>query len=172
MENPVVPNRKLSFAAAALAVALGGAGAIMLPTLPAAAQQSATPPAPAAPQQQQQRPQRPPRASHIEGRIAYLKTELHITPAQEEQWDKVAQAMRQDSTERRQAFEQMQQERTAPPDALRRLETTARLSTMRSQQTERFLAVFRPLYDSLSDSQKTAANDLFGPHGHHFHHRG
>ncbi len=170
-----MPNRKLSFAAAALAVALGSAGAITLPTLPAAAQQSAAPPAPsapAAPQQQQQRPQRPPRASHIEGRIAYLKTELHITPAQEEQWEKVAQAMRQDSTERRQAFEQMQQERTAPPDALRRLETTARLSAMRSQQTERFLAVFRPLYDGLSDSQKTAANDLFGPHGHHFHHRG
>jgi hypothetical protein len=169
MEKPVVPNRKLSFAAAALAVALGGASAITLPVLPAAAQQN---PAPPAPQQQQQRPQRPPRASHIEGRIAYLKTELHIAPAQEEQWDKVAQAMRQDSTERRQAFEQMRQERTAPPDALRRLETTARLSAMRSQQTERFVAVFRPLYDGLSDSQKTAANDLFGPHGHHFHHRG
>ena len=43
---------------------------------------------------------------------------------------------------------------------------------MRSQQTERFLAVFRPLYDSLSEQQKQAANDLFGPHGHHFHHRG
>ena len=113
----------------------------------------------------------PPRPSHIEGRIAYLKTELHITQAQDAQWDKVAQTLRQNSTERRQAFEQLRQDRTTPPNALRRLETEARLSAMRAQQTDRVLAAFRPLYDSLSDEQKQAANDLFGARGHHFRHR-
>ncbi|HUK58950.1 MAG TPA: Spy/CpxP family protein refolding chaperone [Stellaceae bacterium] len=159
--------------AAALAALLGGASAIVLP---AAAQQSPPPSAaaPAAPGQEQQRPPRAPRPNHIEGRLAYLKTELHITPAQEAQWSKVADAMRQNSVERRQAFDQMRQARTAPPNALQRLETVSRLSAMRSQQTDRLLAAFRPLYDTLSDQQKQAANDIFGPHGHrsHFHHRG
>ena len=36
-----------------------------------------------------------------------MKAELKITPAQEPQWDKVAQAMRQDDSERRQTIEQM-----------------------------------------------------------------
>jgi Spy/CpxP family protein refolding chaperone len=174
----IVPNRNLRLAAA-LAALLGGAGAI---TLPAAAQQSAPPAAaPAAPGEQQPRPLRPMPPNHIEGRLAYLKTELHITQAQEAQWDKVAQALRQNSTERRQAFEQrrqafeqMRQNPNARPNALQRLETQARFAAMRAQQTDRFLAAFRPLYDSLSDQQKQAANDLFGPHGRHFgfRHRG
>ncbi len=158
-------NRKFTLAAAALAAAIGGAGVMTLPPHHAAAQQSPAPPA--APQQQPRAPQ----PSHIEGRIAYLKTELHITQAQDAQWDKVAQALRQNSTERRQAFEQLRQDRTTPPNALRRLETEARMSAMRAQQTDRVLAAFRPLYDSLSDEQKQAANDLFGARGHHFRHR-
>jgi LTXXQ motif family protein len=168
-----VPNRKFTLAAALLATALGGAGAITLPVQDAAAQQAATPPASSTTPAQPQRPMRPMRPSHIEGRLAFLKTELHITPAQEPQWNKVAQVMRQDSTERRQAFEQMRNDRSAQPNALRWLETRTRMSQMRAQQSERFLAAFRPLYDSMSDAQKQAANDLLAPHGHRFgHHRG
>ena len=162
-------NRKFTLAAAALAALLGGAGVMTLPIEHAAAQQSAAPPASPAPGQQ-----RPMRPSHIEGKIAFLKTELHITPAQEAQWDKVAEAMRQSDTERRQAFEQFRQERDAQPNALRQLETRARFSAMRAQQTDRFLNAFRPLYDSFSDTQKQAANDLLTPHRGfgHFGHRG
>ena len=121
---------------------------------------------------------RPPRErpSHIEGRIAYLKAELKITPAQEAQFDKVAQAMRLSDTERRQSFEQMRARRTAQPqqrpNALQQLETSARLAAMRAQQADRFLAAFRPLYDGLSDTQKKAADELLTRHfGHRFGHR-
>jgi hypothetical protein len=41
---------------------------------------------------------------------------------------------------------------------------------MRAQQGERFLASFRPLYQSLSDDQKKAADELLA-HPRHFHRR-
>jgi protein CpxP len=170
-----VTNRNLILSALAAAALVAGGSALTLPSLPVFAQaaspdQGAPPPPPARP--------RPPRerASHIEGRIAYLKTELKITPAQEQQFDKVALALRQNDTERRQGFEQMRAQRTAqppqPPNALQGLEARARLAAMRAQQADRFLAAFRPLYDGMSDAQKKAADDLLAPRfgrrfGHH-----
>jgi hypothetical protein len=49
---------------------------------------------------------------------------------------------------------------------LQHLEGQARMSAMRAQQTDRLLAAFRPLYDTLSDEQKKAADDLMAPHFH------
>ena len=159
-------NRKFILPALLLAAAVGGTGAITLPMQPAQAQAAA----PAT--QQPQRPPRPPRASHIEGRIAYLKAELKITPAQEAQFEKVAQALRQNSEERRQAFGQPRPDRSAPPSALQRLEMQARFSALRAQHADRFLAAFRPLYDSFSPDQKKAADELMAPHFHGHHGRG
>ena len=156
-------NRKFILPALLLAAAVGGTGAITLPTQPVQAQAAA--PAP-------QQPQRPPRASHIEGRIAFIKAELKITPAQEAQFEKVAQAMRQNSDERRQAFGQPRPDRNAPPSALQHLEMQARFSALRAQHADRFLAAFRPLYDSFSPDQKKAADQLMAPHFHGHHGRG
>jgi len=170
-----VHNTKFTLAALALGAALAGGGALTFPSIQAAAQ--AENPATAAPPQAgaPARPNRPPREfhSHIEGRVAYLKAELKITKDQEPQWAKVAQALRQNSDERRKAFEEMRGtgDRPQPRNALQHLETRARMSTMQAQQSNRFLAAFRPLYDSLSDDQKKAADDAMAPHGHHFGHR-
>ena len=163
-------NRKFIFPAIALAALVGGTGVAGLPIQQALAQ--AANPAPAAPPAPGQ-PQRPHREfrSHIDGRIAFLKAELKITPEQEAQWQKVAQTMRQNSQERRQSFEQMRANRDQPRTALQHLELQARMAATRAQQTDRFLAAFRPLYDSLSPDQKKAADDLMTPH-HHFHRRG
>ena len=110
-EKPAVPNRKFMLRRRRRLPALGGAGCAM--TLPIAAGRGAASreprAAPAAPPAAATAAAPTARASHIEGRIAYLKAELKITPAQEAQWDKVAQAMRQNATERRQGFEQVQQ---------------------------------------------------------------
>lgn len=164
-------NRKFTLPALLLAAAVGGTSAITLPAQPAHAQAAA----PAPQQTPAPRPPRPPRASHIEGRIAFLKTELKITPAQEAQFEKVAQAMRQNSQERRQAFGQARPDRNAPPappSALQRLEMQARFSALRAQGADRFLAAFRPLYDSFSPEQKKAADELMAPHFHGHHGRG
>ncbi|HZT52177.1 MAG TPA: Spy/CpxP family protein refolding chaperone [Stellaceae bacterium] len=148
-----------------VAAAMGGAGTLALPAQPAQAQ-AANPAPQGAPPPARTRPMRP-RESHIEGRIAYLKAELKITPAQEAQFDKLAQAMRQNDAERRRAFEQARTDRgQARPNAMQLLERRARFSAMRAQQTERTLAAFRPLYDSLSPDQKKVADDLAMPHFH------
>jgi hypothetical protein len=154
-----VTYKKLTLPALALLAALGG-GFAALPAHDAAAQ-AANPGAQAA-------PARPERPSHIEGRIAYLKAELKITPAQEAQWNQVAQAMRQNDQERRQSFEQLRGNRNQPIAAPDRLAERARLATQRARADERLLNAFRPLYASFSDEQKKAADAMLMPH----HHRG
>ena len=86
---------------AAAALALGSTIAALSPSSVLAQQPS--PPQSAAPQQPARPPQaqRPARsfASHVEGRIAFLKAEIKITPAQEAAFDKVAQAMRDNAAD-------------------------------------------------------------------------
>jgi len=160
-----VTHRKLILSALAAAAIVSGGCVLAVPSSPAQAQSASPSPPPPGPGQ------RPPREhpSHIEGRIAYLKTELKITPEQAAQWEKVAQVLRQNETERRQGFERIRAEHAdpqhQPPNALQRLEGEARFAAMRTQQADRFLAVFRPLYDSLSDAQKKTADEIMAPHG-------
>jgi hypothetical protein len=155
------------FSALAAAALVSGGYAMTAPVNQAQAQTASPNQPPPAPGQAQRTPREHP--SHIEGRIAYLKTELKITPAQEPQWDKVAQVMRQNATERRQGFERIRAERDGnaqrqPPNALQRLEGEARIAALHAQQADRFLAAFRPLYDGMSDAQKKSADELLAPH--------
>lgn len=149
----------------ALAALVAGTGA-SLPTIRDAMAQATT----TAPQAQQSEHHRFDPTRHIEGRIAFLKAELKITDAQAPQFDKVAQAMRDNAKERAQAFAQFRGDRDKPQTAIERLEMRARFEQMRSQEGERFLAAFRPLYQGLSDDQKKAADELLA-RPRHFHRR-
>jgi hypothetical protein len=148
----------------ALAALLAGTAGMGIPVVRDAVAQAAT----QAPQQPE-RPRFDP-TRHIEGRIAFLKAELKITDAQAPQFEKVAQTMRDNAKERSQAFQQFRADRDTPKTALEGLEMRARFSQMRSQEAERFLAAFRPLYQSLSDDQKKAADELLA-RPRHFHRR-
>ena len=153
-------TKKFTLPALGLVAALaGGVSFATFPTHYAAAQA-------AAPAPQATRPHRLP-SDHVDGRIAYLKTELKITNAQQAQWDKVATAMRENAKAMDQVIEQARTARQGNENALQRLETRTRFATARAQNSERFLTAFRPLYDSLSDTQKQAANQLMTPHWHH-----
>jgi periplasmic protein CpxP/Spy len=151
---------------AALLLALSSGTALSIGT---AAAQAAD-----APAAQQQRPTHMPRhnrdfAAHLAGRIAYLKAELKITPAQEPAFDKLAQALRENAAERQKSFESFRASRGQPHSAVDRLETGVKLTQMRVQQDERYLAAFKPLYQSLSADQKKIADHMMTPHrwGHH-----
>jgi hypothetical protein len=153
--------RKLSALAIAAALAGGsGLGALRI----ADAQAQATTAAPQAPQREHFNP-----AGHIEGRIAYLKAELKVTDAQAPQFERVAQAMRENAQERRQLFEQRRGDGDKAHSAVERLETWARFEQLRAQQTQRLLAAFKPLYDNLSTEQKASADELLASRGHHHH---
>src|SRR5579859_4383022 len=93
-----------------------------------------------------------PHSSHIEGRIAFLKTELKITDAQQAQWDKVAAAMRENSQAMHQAFDAMRANRGATPgtdqhmhmNAVQHMEASAQLATLRAQGDQHLLDAFKP----------------------------
>jgi hypothetical protein len=97
---------------------------------------------------------------HIEGHIAFLKAELKITPAQEADWDKVTDAMRTDVSEFHDASRKYMNRKTEPT-ALESLTERTEFAELRAQGERRFLEVFKPLYSSLSASQKQSADELF-----------
>ena len=105
----------------------------------------------------------------VDGRIAFLKAELKITPAQEAQWQQVATALRENAKTLDQAIANARQNR-GTMDAVQRLELREQFAKARADSDARLLAAFKPLYASLSPEQQQMANQLVEAH-HHWHHR-
>jgi hypothetical protein len=105
-------------------------------------------------------------AGHVEGRLAFLKTELKITDAQLPLWNVVADAIRANAKNMGAMMSggMMAGSETATlPDklALREKMMTAHLDGLR-----RFKAAVDPLYAALSPEQKKTADQLLmGPMG-------
>lgn len=146
--------------ALALAALIGVTGLGTIATQQAAAQ------AAAAPQQMERERHHFSPTRHVEGRIAYLKAELKITDTQSGQFEPVAQAMRDNAKAMEQAIEQHRADRGQPQNAVERLQARAQFAALRAQGSERFLDAFKPLYASLSDDQKKAADELLTRHRH------
>ena len=101
----------------------------------------------------------------VDGRIAFLEAELKITPQQEAQWQPVAAAMRQNANALDQVIGSARQQRGAI-DAIQRLTMREQLDKVRTENDERLLSAFKPLYASLSPEQQQIANQLlFSHHG-------
>ena len=103
---------------------------------------------------------------HVEGRLAFLKTELKITAAQEPQWTTFADFVRS-AAKRAEATKPATMpggmKMSTAPERLAHYEKTlaARLETVRALK-----AAVDPLYASLGDEQKKLADELLmGPMG-------
>jgi hypothetical protein len=107
------------------------------------------------------------RPNRIEGRIAFLKAELKITPAQEGQWNAVADAMRKSATQRQQLGEEMRNRGDKPVTAVDRLNFRQRMTEAEAANAKTFATTFAALYTSLDDAQKKQADDLLSPRRHH-----
>jgi hypothetical protein len=105
----------------------------------------------------------------VEGRIAFLRAELKITPAQEAQWQQLATAMRENASVLDQAISTAREQR-GTMDAVQRLTLRGQFAKVRADNDARLLAAFKPLYASLSPEQQQMANDLLVAH-HDRHHR-
>ena len=105
----------------------------------------------------------------VEGRIAFLKAQLKITPAQEAQWQQVEAAMRENAKTLDQTITTARQNR-GDMDAVQRLELREQFAKVRVDNDARLLSAFKPLYASLSPEQQQMANQVVGAH-HHWHHR-
>ena len=106
-------------------------------------------------------------AGHVEGWLAFLKTELKITDAQLPLWNAVADAMRVNAKSMSEMMPggmmgSPQSTATLPEKlALREKMMTAHLEALR-----KFKAAVDPLYAALNDEQKKTADELLiGPMG-------
>jgi len=104
-------------------------------------------------------------AGHVEGRLAFLKTELKITDAQLPLWNGVADAIRASAKSVSEMSGPMMggmHTGTLPEKlAAREKMMTAHLEALR-----KFKAAVDPLYAALSDEQKKTADELLiGPIG-------
>ena len=105
-------------------------------------------------------------AKHIDGRLAFLKTELKITDAQLPLWNVFAQAMRDDDASTMQAMPHrmmgMNKAATLPVRlAAQETRLAARLETLRKLK-----AAVDPLHAALTaDQKKTADEIMLGPMG-------
>lgn len=106
------------------------------------------------------------RLKHVEGRLAFLKTERKITTAQETQWTQFADGVRSTAKNAQLTKPPMMpggMKAATAPERLAHYEKTltARLETVRALK-----AAIDPLYASLSDEQKKLADELLmGPMG-------
>jgi periplasmic protein CpxP/Spy len=166
---------KTSVSALALvALAAGGIGAATLAPVNASAQTTQT--APAAPAGHRgmhhghHRFNAEARARFLEGRIAFIKAVLKITPAQEGAFNGLADAMRANAKDRATAWEQMKANHGKPKTAIDRVENQVRAIKAREASRERVLAALKPLYETLTPDQKKVADHMVGGHGRHGNH--
>ena len=102
---------------------------------------------------------------HVEGRIAFLRTELKISAAQQPLWDAVADALRAGTTSGMTSVMPegvMQSDASPMPQKLSEME---RLLSSRLDGLRRLNTALVPLYESLDESQKVVADDLLMPMG-------
>jgi LTXXQ motif family protein len=113
-------------------------------------------------------------ADHVEGRIAFLKTELKITDSQTPQWNAFADALRANAQRMSAMRNTMMQggmmqggmmsgASVTAPDRLDRME---KMMTAMSEAVKVTKAALAPLYAVLTDEQKKIADQLIhGPMG-------
>lgn len=113
----------------------------------------------------------------IEARLAYIRTALNITGAQQTQWDAFAGVMRRQAQEadaRIRAYREQRVARTVQqrPNAIERLERRQQRLDMAAKRLGERLAVQKPLYAALSPEQRQIADEVFAGRGGHGGRRG
>ena len=104
-----------------------------------------------------------------EVRIKDMHARLQITAAQEEQWFKVAQVMR-DNAKQMDTLTKTRAEQ-AEMNAIDDLQSYGEIAGAHAEHLKKFTPVFKTLYESMSDAQKANADVVFrhgdrkAPHG-------
>jgi len=98
-------------------------------------------------------------AQRVDARITELRSQLHITAAQEPQFTALAAVMRSNA----QSMEALLDQRAKATDtsAVASLKSYERLTEAHAEALKKFVPAFETLYASLSDTQKKAADAMF-----------
>ena len=102
---------------------------------------------------------------HVEGRIAFLRTELKITDAQSSAWDAFADALRTNAKnlgEVRASI--MPQAEAASQSLVDRLALQEKWLAVRLESTRAMKSALTNLVSTFSDDQKKTADEILAPH--------
>ena len=105
----------------------------------------------------------------VEARLAYEKTALKITDAQQSQWDAYANFARKNAQDMEKRFKSMrsgkqEHPKHQRPNAIERLERTQSFLAEAVTRLNDLLAVEKPLYAALSPEQQKVADVVLNPH--------
>lgn len=102
----------------------------------------------------------------IEGRIAFLKTELKITAAQQPLWTAFTEALKANRAMMGDMQEMMMAAQGGgTPTLIQRIDGHERVLATRLEAVRRLKAALGPLYGSFDDAQKRTADQLMMPGG-------
>jgi hypothetical protein len=101
--------------------------------------------------------------NRVDARIKEMHAKLKITQAQEDQWSKVAQVMR-DNAKQMDTLTKTRSEKTTM-SAIDDLSSYAEITDAHAEGIRKFTPAFKTLYDGMSDAQKANADAIF--RGHH-----
>lgn len=96
----------------------------------------------------------------VEAHIKAMHSKLHITTAQQTQWDAVAQVMR-DNAQAMAGLREEATEQAKSMSAVDHIKSYAAITDAQAAGIHKFLPAFQALYDTMSDAQKKTADALF-----------
>jgi periplasmic protein CpxP/Spy len=96
----------------------------------------------------------------VEARIKNMHAKLKITQAQEDQWGKVAQVMR-DNARSMETLTEARFKNVKSMNAVDDLKSYGEITDAHADGIKRFTPVFATLYTGMSDAQKKEADELF-----------
>lgn len=102
----------------------------------------------------------------VEQRITDLHAKLQITQAQQPQWDQFIQVMRDNAQSMDQTFQHRVQTMPAMT-ATENMQSYALLASTNAQDVQKLVPAFQALYDTMSDTQKRTADQVFRDDAHH-----
>jgi protein CpxP len=105
------------------------------------------------------------RDAAVEKHIKELHATLKITPAEEPQWNEVAQTMRENAKELDRAIDK-RDANVANATAIDDLNAYADITQAHANGVKKLAGAFSGLYSAMSEDQKKEANEVFSHRGH------
>jgi protein CpxP len=94
----------------------------------------------------------------VEQEVTELRDRLHITPAQQQQFDAFAEILRKNAQE----LDALMQQKAPKANAVEDMRFYLQFTEAQAEGLKRLLPAFQALYDSLTDQQKRAADAVMG----------
>jgi periplasmic protein CpxP/Spy len=137
---------------------------------PGAGDPTAVRPSSTAPNGQAMTKAQPATARGMETRMDQRITDLHarllISPAQQPQWDNFSDVMRENARDTSETFQHRAQAMSAMT-AAENMQSYAKVTAEYAQHMQKLVPTFQALYDTMSDSQKRTADQVFRDDANH-----